>query len=93
VRRLVFCSGCSAHEMSDRIHRDKAGESVEPNKPSSSDANGSGNEDTFPKVSGSSAFSSAGLMEGNLDDDDDEGGGGGLMVHFNKGFPPPQFHY
>ena len=66
--------------MSNRIHRDKAGENVEPNKLAVGDANESGNEGTFRKASGFSTFSSAGLMEDTPVDDDDEGDGGGLMV-------------
>jgi len=85
VRCLV--SVARIHEliiMLDRIHRDKAGESVEPNK-LVVDANGTENEDTSvdtPKVSGFSAFSSSSLMEDTPVGDDDEGGGGGLMVLF-----------
>jgi len=84
------CSSGFVHELfilSDRIYRDKAGESVEPNKPVVDDAtNGTENEDTFaekPKASGISAFSSISLLEDTpVGDDDEGGGGGGLMVLF-----------
>lgn len=90
MRPLGFSGGC-VHELfilSDRIYRDKAGESVEPNKLVVDDANGTENEDTLAKkskASGFSAFSSVSLLEDTPVGDDDEGGGGGLMVLF-QGF-------
>jgi len=91
VRPLGFSRG-NVHELfilSDRIYRDKAGESVEPNKLVGDATNGTENEDTFvekPKASGFSAFSSISLLEDTPVGDDDEGGGGGLMVLFSGTF-------
>jgi hypothetical protein len=76
VRGCTVCN-CSFFIFS----RDKAGDTIEPNKSLTANVAGSDDDVTHahkPIASGFSAFATAGLMDEIPDDDD--GGGGGLMV-------------